>query len=125
VELLLSAVSRCDPQPADHRVPGPSAAPHSRQAAERLDGLPGHRSRASWEFIREQRGRLWVEFLPGYAPELNPVEYMVALETARVAQLLSTELRAVELLRPKGPAPNAQATHPGDAFWRQAELFPL
>jgi transposase len=34
------------------------------------DGLPGHRSRATWEFIREQRGRLWVEFLPGYAPEL-------------------------------------------------------
>jgi DDE superfamily endonuclease len=29
------------------------------------DGLPGHRSRATWEFIREQRGRLWVEFLPG------------------------------------------------------------
>jgi transposase len=40
------------------------------------DGLPGHRSRATWEFIREQRGRLWVEFLPGYAPELNPVEYL-------------------------------------------------
>ena len=35
-----------------------------------------HRSRATWEFIREQRGRLWVEFLPGYAPELNPVEYL-------------------------------------------------
>ncbi len=27
------------------------------------DGLPGHRSRATWEFIRQQRGRLWVEFL--------------------------------------------------------------
>ena len=40
------------------------------------DGLPGHRSRATWEFIREQRGRLWVEFLPAYAPELNPVEYL-------------------------------------------------
>ncbi len=40
------------------------------------DGLSGHRSRATWEFIREQRGRLWVEFLPGYAPELNPVEYL-------------------------------------------------
>lgn len=38
------------------------------------DGLPGHRSCATWELIRAQRGRLWVEFLPGYAPELNPVE---------------------------------------------------
>ena len=40
------------------------------------DGLPGHRSRAVWEFVRQQRGRLWLEFLPGYAPELNPVEYL-------------------------------------------------
>ncbi len=40
------------------------------------DGLTGHRSRMTWEFIRQQRGRLWVEFLPGYAPELNPVEYL-------------------------------------------------
>ena len=28
------------------------------------DGLPDHRSRATWEFIREQRGRLWVGFFP-------------------------------------------------------------
>ena len=42
------------------------------------DGLPGHRSRAVWDFVREQRGRLWLEFLPAYAPELNPVEYLWA-----------------------------------------------
>jgi hypothetical protein len=28
----------------------------------------------TWEFIRHQRGQLWVKFLPGYAPERNPVE---------------------------------------------------
>jgi transposase len=37
------------------------------------DGLSGHRSPITWEFIRQQRGRLWREFLPAYAPELNPV----------------------------------------------------
>ena len=42
------------------------------------DGLPGHRSRAVWDFVREQRGRLWLEFLPAYAPELNPGEYLWA-----------------------------------------------
>jgi hypothetical protein len=40
------------------------------------DGLPGHRSRMVWDFVRQQHGRLWVEFLPAYAPELNPVEYL-------------------------------------------------
>ena len=36
--------------------------------------------RATWEFIREQGGGLWVEFLPAYAPELNPVEYRALLD---------------------------------------------
>ena len=40
------------------------------------DGLPAHRSRAVWEFVRQQRGRIWLEFLPAYAPELNPTEYI-------------------------------------------------
>ena len=38
------------------------------------DGLPRHRSHLVWDFVRHQRGRLWLEFLPAYAPELNPVE---------------------------------------------------
>ena len=40
------------------------------------DGLPSHRSHLVWDFVRQQRGRLWLEFLPAYAPELNPVEYL-------------------------------------------------
>ena len=39
-------------------------------------GLPAHRARLVREFIRAQRGRLAIERLPGYAPELNPVEYI-------------------------------------------------
>lgn len=27
------------------------------------DGLPGHRSRAVWDFVCAQKGRLWLEFL--------------------------------------------------------------
>jgi len=37
------------------------------------DGLPGHCSRAVWDFV-QQPGRLWLEFLPVYAPE--SVEYL-------------------------------------------------
>src|SRR5438309_10475246 len=33
------------------------------------DGLPGHRSRMVWDFVRQQHGRLWLEFLPADAPE--------------------------------------------------------
>jgi len=40
------------------------------------DGSKTHRSRFVWDFVREQKGRLWLEFLPAYAPELNPVEYL-------------------------------------------------
>ena len=38
------------------------------------DGLPSHRSRKMQAWIRAQRRWLVVERLPGYAPELNPVE---------------------------------------------------
>jgi hypothetical protein len=38
------------------------------------DGLPAHRSRAMTAYLRTQRAWLSVERLPGYAPDLNPVE---------------------------------------------------
>lgn len=38
------------------------------------DGLPAHRSGQMQEYIQEQRRWLHVERLPGYAPDLNPVE---------------------------------------------------
>jgi putative transposase len=38
------------------------------------DGLPSHRSRRMHAWIRAQRRWLVVERLPGYAPDLNPIE---------------------------------------------------
>jgi transposase len=47
-----------------------------RVAGERLlvvwDGSPIHRRAAVKEFISGTRGKVWVEALPGYAPDLNP-----------------------------------------------------
>jgi transposase len=40
------------------------------------DGLPAHRSKLVIEFTGKQSGRIWLERLPAYAPELNPVEYI-------------------------------------------------
>lgn len=38
------------------------------------DGLPSHRSRRMSDWIATQRHWLSVEPLPGYAPDLNPIE---------------------------------------------------
>ena len=40
------------------------------------DRLQTHRSRLVREFADAQEGRLALEYLPAYAPELNPVEYI-------------------------------------------------
>jgi transposase len=36
------------------------------------DGSPIHRRAEVQEFVSETRGKVWMEFLPGYAPDLNP-----------------------------------------------------
>ena len=38
------------------------------------DGLPAHKSKVMKEYLLQQRLWLTVERLPGYAPDLNPVE---------------------------------------------------
>ena len=47
-----------------------------RVAGERLlviwDGSPIHRRAAVKEFVLGTRGKVWLEALPGYAPDLNP-----------------------------------------------------
>ena len=90
------------------------------------DGLPAHRSRAVWDFVQQQRGRLWLEFLPAYAPELNPVEYLWShwkqhelpnLCPKTFGQLSHHARKALRRMRQR---PSLVI-----AFWRQAELFPL
>jgi transposase len=40
------------------------------------DGLPAHKSRDMKSYLEQQRRWLEVELLPGYAPDLNPVELL-------------------------------------------------
>ena len=51
---------------------------HAHFANEKVtliwDGLPAHKSKAMVAWIAAQRSWLVVERLPGYAPDLNPVE---------------------------------------------------
>lgn len=74
------------------------------------DGLPAHRGQSLKQFLSQMRGRIHVERLPGYAPELNPKEgiwkqlKLVEMKNLCCAHLeeLKVELRrAKERLRHK------------------------
>ena len=41
-----------------------------------VDGHPAHRARIVRDYVQSQKGKLEIYFLPGYAPELNPDEFV-------------------------------------------------
>ena len=60
------------------------------------DGLPSHRSRRMLDWIASQRHWLSVERLPGYAPDLNPIEYVWGnLKSEEPANLCSNTIAEV------------------------------
>jgi transposase len=88
------------------------------------DGLPGHRSTAVRDFVAAQGRRLALEWLPGYAPELNPVEHIWGylkqheLPNFCPRQLWQLSAAARSALRRMRRRPTLVT-----AFWKQAELF--
>ena len=88
------------------------------------DGLPVHRSGLVKDFVRQQRGHLELEFLPAYAPELNPVEYLWGYWKQHelpnfcpktYVQLSYHARRALRRMRRRRTLVTA--------FWQQAKLF--
>ena len=60
------------------------------------DGLPSHRSRRMSDWIARQRHWLSVERLPGYAPDLNPIENVWGnLKSQELANLCSNTIDQV------------------------------
>lgn len=56
------------------------------------DGASIHRSALVRDYVANTEGRIVVERLPAYAPELNPVEYMWAhLKCHEIANLIVTK----------------------------------
>lgn len=41
-----------------------------------LDGLPAHQAKTVAQYVQSTRGRLELHFLPPYAPDLNPDEFV-------------------------------------------------
>ena len=76
------------------------------------------------EFVAGLRGQIELEFLPAYAPELNPVEYIWGyckqyelpnLCPKDFAQLSRAARNALGRMR--------RRTTLVESFWKQAELF--
>ena len=88
------------------------------------DGLPAHRSRRVRDFVAQQKGRIAIECLPGYAPELNPVEYIWGyckqheLPNFCPKDFGQLGWAARQALRNMRRRPSLV-----ESFWKQAELF--
>ena len=82
-----------------------------RKATLLWDGLPAHRSLAMAAWLRRQRSWLVVEPLPGYAPELNPVEALwSSLKGVELANLAADTLKEVTAAAERG-IQRIRATH--------------
>jgi transposase len=87
------------------------------------DGLPAHRSRAMQRFLASQRRWLVVERLPGYAPELNPVEALWAnLKGVELANLAADTLDEVTQAVTRGIQRVRQTPHLPYSFLRHSGL---
>ena len=89
------------------------------------DGLPAHRSRLVRDYIESLQGRIELAYLPPYAPELNPVEYIWAHwkhhELPNVCpkdywQLSEAARRTLRRMRRRPRLITA--------FWKQSSLWP-
>ncbi len=88
------------------------------------DGLRSHRSRIVRDFVNQSGGRIEIEFLPAYAPELNPVEYIWGhwkqheISNFCPKDLVQLSNQARKALRRMRRRPTLVT-----AFWKQAKLF--
>jgi transposase len=87
------------------------------------DGLSAHRSRLVRSYLAGLNGAIQIEPLPGYAPELNPTEYVWGyLKQHELANFCAANLHELSCfarnrLKSMQRRPTLVA-----AFWRQAEL---
>jgi transposase len=87
------------------------------------DGLPAHRSRVVREYIESLDGRIVLERLPAYAPELNPVEYLFGYAKQReLANLCLDTIAEVKRYATRRLKSLQRRPTLIRAFWKQAEL---
>jgi transposase len=88
------------------------------------DGLPVHRSKLVREFVAEQHGAIQLEFLPAYAPELNPVEYIWGYcKQHELPNLCPKDFGQLTWAARKALGRMRRRPTLVESFWKQAELF--
>jgi transposase len=87
------------------------------------DGLKAHKSRLVREFVESQGDRIVLDYLPAYAPELNPVEYVWGyLKNREIANLCAANLHEVSDFARRRLKSMQRRPKLVAAFWKQAEL---
>lgn len=88
------------------------------------DSLQAHKSRLVRDYVDDD-GAIQLEFLPAYAPELNPTEYIWGyLKTREIANLCARHLHTVRDLASRRLRSMQQRPALVRAFWKQAALQP-
>ena len=88
------------------------------------DRLPAHRGGQVQAWIAEQKHWLTMEYLPAYAPELNPVEYFWShLSRTDMAQYVGENLAAVRAQARKAATRVRHRANLGRAFLKHSGLF--
>jgi transposase len=95
-----------------------------RQAILLWDRLPAHRGGDVQDYLKRNRSWLEVEFLPPYAPELNPVEYFWShLSGTDLANFIGEDLQAVRKQAVRGGARVRKTPRLGRSFLKHSGLF--
>jgi len=88
------------------------------------DRLPAHRGAKVQKWIDRQSNWLTIEYLPPYAPELNPVEYFWShLSRTDMAQYVGEDLEAVRRQARKAASRVRRRQNLGKAFLVHSGLF--
>ncbi len=88
------------------------------------DGAAQHRSRIVRQYLDSTRGAVQMAFLPGYAPDLNPVEYLWAwLKRHALANFCPNTLAELKDTARRKLKSGQQRPSIIAACWKQAELW--
>jgi transposase len=89
-----------------------------------LDGLRAHKSKLVREYLDSTNGHIQIAFLPPYAPDLNPVEYLWAwLKRHALANFCPNDLGELQTTARNKLKSAQHRPSISRACWKQAELW--